>query len=159
MADDTPKPADTAAGGAKKAADAAANRAQSAADQAANFAKDATDKVRAAGEQARTAFNDRVVEPARRAGEALREGGQKVAQNNQALGLKVIDQAEANAHEAFAAMRKAAAATDISTVMQIQGDYLREQGSRSMAQAKEVAELIARFGRDAVGAVRGGGKS
>lgn len=159
MADDTPNVADTAAVEAKKNADAAANQAKSATDQAANFAKDTTDRMRAAGEQARSTFNDRVVEPAKRAGEALREGGQKVAENNQALGLKVIDQAETNAHEAFAAMRRAAQASDLSTVMQIQGDYLREQSSRSMAQAREIGELIAQFGRDAVGAIRGGAKS
>ena len=125
--------------------------------QAGNFAQDATDRMRQAGEQARTAFNDRVVEPARRAGEAMREGGQKAMENNQAIGLKMIDQAEQNAHQAFAAMRKAAQATDLSAVMQVQSEYLREQGTRSMAQAREVAELIAQFGRDAIGAIRSGG--
>ena len=69
----------------------------------------------------------------------------------------MIDQAETNAHEAFAAMRKAAQATDLSGVMQIQGEYLREQGTRSMTQAREIAELIAQFGRDAVSTLRGGG--
>lgn len=155
MADDTPRVADTAADEAKKNAAAAANQTKSAADSAANFAKDAADRMRSAGDQARTAFTDRVVEPAKRAGEALREGGQKVAENNQAIGLKMIEQAEQNTHEAFAAMRKAAQANDLSSVMQIQGEYLREQGSRSVAQAREIAELIARFGRDAVGAMRG----
>jgi hypothetical protein len=148
MAEDTPNPAD-----------AAANAAKSAADQAANFAKDATERMRAAGEQARTAFTDRVVEPARRAGEAMREGGQKIAENNQAIGLKMIDQAEQNAHQAFAAMRKAAQATDLSSVMQVQSEYLREQSARSMAQAREIGELIAQFGRDAIGAMRGGAGS
>ncbi len=157
MADDTANIANTAADEAKKNTDAAANQAKSATDQAANFAKDATDRMRDAGEQARTAFNDRVVEPARRAGEALREGGQKIAQNNQQIGLKMIDQAEQNAREAFNAMRKAAQATDLSSVMQIQGEYMREQGGRAMAQAREIGELIAQFGRDAVGAIRGDG--
>lgn len=157
MAEDTPNFTDTAASEASKNADAAADQTRSAADQAANFAKDAAERMRSAGEQARTAFQDRVVEPARRAGEALREGGQKVAENNQAIGLKMIEQAERNAHEAFAAMRKAAQASDLSSVMQIQGEYLREQGSRSVAQAREISELIAQFGRDAVGAMRGGG--
>ena len=156
MADDTPGVADTAASEAKKNADAAANQTKSAADQAANFAKDAADRFKAAGDQARTTFQDRVVEPAKRAGEALREGGQKIAENNQQIGLKMIDQAETNTHAAFAAMRKAASATDLSSVMQIQGEFLREQSSRSMAQAREIGELIAQFGRDAVGAMRGG---
>lgn len=131
----------------------------SAADKATNFARDAADRMRSAGDQARSTFNDRIVEPAKRAGEALKEGGQKVVENNQAIGLKMIEQAEQNTHEAFAAMRKAAQASDISGVMQIQGDYLREQGSRSVAQAREIAELIANFGRDVVGAVRGAGSS
>ena len=85
------------------------------------------------------------------------EDRQKIAQNNQAIGLKMIEQAETNTHEAFAAMRKAAQATDLSSVMQIQGDFLREQGTRSMAQARELGELIAQFGRDAVSTLRGGG--
>ena len=156
MADDTSTVADTAAAEAKKNADAAADQAKSATDQAASFAKDAAERMRSAGEQARSTFNDRVVEPAKRAGEALREGGQKVAENNQAIGLKMIDHAENNAREAFAAMRKAAQASDLSSVMQIQGDYLREQSTRSMAHAREVGDLIAQFGRDALGAMRGG---
>ena len=138
------------------AADTAANTVKSAADKAANFAKDAADRVRDAGAQAQNAFQDRVVEPAKRAGEAIRAGGEQIAQNNQQIGVKMIDQAEQNAHEAFVAMRKAAQASDLSEVMRVQGDYLREQSQRSMAQAREIGELIVNFGRDAVGAMRGG---
>lgn len=155
MADDT-SAADTATSEAKKNADFAANQAKSGADQAANFAKGAADRMRDAGQQARDAFSDRVVEPAKRAGEALRQGGQQIAANNQQIGVKMIDQAEQNAHEAFAAMRKAAQASDLSGVMQVQGDYLREQSQRSMAQAREIGELIVKFGRDAVTTMRGG---
>ena len=147
---------DAAADEAKKNADFAANQAKSGADQAANFAKGAADRMRDAGAQAQTAFNDRVVEPAKRAGEAMRQGGQKIAENNQQIGVKMIDQAETNAHEAFVAMRKAAQASDLSDVMRIQGEYLREQSQRSMAQAREIGELIVSFGRDAVGTMRGG---
>ncbi|MDB5696746.1 MAG: hypothetical protein JWN21_2289 [Sphingomonas bacterium] len=141
---------------AKKNADFAANQAKSGADQAANFAKGAADRMRDAGAQAQTVFQDRVVEPAKRAGEAIRQGGQKIAENNQQIGVKMIDQAEQNTHEAFAAMRKAASAKDLSEVMQVQGEYLREQSQRSMTQAREIGELIVSFGRNAVGAMRGG---
>jgi phasin family protein len=103
-------------------------------------------------------FREHVVDPARRAGEAMRQSGQTVAQGNSAVGLKMIEQAEANAHEAFAAMRRAAAAKDLTEVMRIQGDYLRDQGQRSMAQAREMGELIMQFGRDAVQPVRDGGE-
>ena len=90
---------------------------------------------------------DKVVDPMKRAGEAMKASGEKVAEGSSAVGLKVIDQAEQNAREAFAAMRAAASAKDLSEVMKIQGDYLRDQGSRSMAQAREIGELIMEFGK------------
>ena len=133
-----------------------ADDTQSAGDKAASFAKGAADRMRDATQQAQSAFNERVVEPAKRAGEAMRQGGQQIAANNQQIGVKMIDQAEQNAREAFVAMRKAAQATDLSEVMRVQGEYLREQSARSMAQAREIGELIVNFGRDAVGAMRGG---
>jgi len=40
-------------------------------------------------------------------------------------------------------------------VMKIQGEFLREQGSRSMANAREIGELIMQFGREAVAPLRG----
>ena len=156
MADDTGKFADTAADEAKRNADFAANQAKSGADQAANFARGAADRMRAAGQQAQQTFQDRVVEPAQRAGAAMRQGGQKIAENNQQIGVKMIDQAEQNTAQAFAAMRRAAQAKDLSDVMRIQGEYLREQSQRSMAQAREIGEMIVQFGRDAVGAMRPG---
>lgn len=157
MADDANTVAGTAADETRKNADFAANQAKSGADQAANFARGAADRMREAGQKAQSAFQDRVVEPAQRAGEAIRNGGQKIAENNQQIGVKMIDQAEQNTAQAFAAMRQAAQAKDLSDVMRIQGDYLREQSQRSMAQAREIGELIVNFGRDAVGAMRGGG--
>ncbi|WP_374943208.1 phasin family protein [Sphingomonas sp.] len=137
--------------------DQAANATKSATDRAANVAKDAADKMRAGAETARQTFQDKVVEPAQRAGEAMKASGQKIAEGGSNIGVKMIDQAEQNAREAFTAMREAAAAKDLSDVMRIQGDYLREQGNRSMAQAKEIGDLIMQFGRDAVAPLRGGG--
>jgi len=107
-----------------------------------------TDKIR-------DAFNEKIAEPAKKAGEAIRDAGGKMAESGSAVGIKMLDQAEANAREAFAAMRAAASAKDLSEVMKIQGDFLRDQGQRSMAQAREMGEVILQFGREAVGAVRG----
>ncbi|MBB3345724.1 phasin family protein [Sphingomonas sp. BK069] len=101
-------------------------------------------------ERMRDAFNEHVVDPARRAGEAMRASGERVAQNGSALGTTIIDQAEANAREAFAALRSAAGARDLTEVMRIQGEYLREQGQRSMEQAREIGQLIMQFGREAI---------
>lgn len=121
-------------------------------------AKSAADRLRAGAEQARQTFQDKIVEPAQRAGEAIKASGQKVAEGGANIGVRMIDQAEQNAREAFTAMREAAAAKDLSDVMRIQGDYLREQSSRSLAQAKEIGDLIMQFGRDAVAPLRGGGQ-
>lgn len=123
---------------------------------AADQAKSGADALRDGAQKAQGAFQDRVVEPAKRAGEAIKESGQKLAEGGSTIGTRMIDQAEQNAREAFAAMREAAQARDISQVMKIQGDYLREQGTRSMAQAREIGELIMQFGRDAVSPLRGG---
>lgn len=130
--------------------------AGSTADKTADAARSAADRLREGAEKARDTFSEKVVDPARRAGEAMKASGQKMAENGSALGMKMIDQAEQNAHQAFEAMRQAARAKDLSEVMKIQGDYLREQGSRSMNQAREIGELIAQFGRDAVAPLRGG---
>ena len=125
------------------------------ANQGTGSTADAAGTFRAGAEQARQTFQDKVVQPAQRAGEAMKASGQKIAQRGSAIGVKMIDQAETNAREAFAAMRDAAAAKDISDVMRIQGDYLREQSTRSMTQAREIGELIVQFGRDAVTPLRG----
>jgi phasin family protein len=110
--------------------------------------KTTTDKVK-------DAINEKIVDPAKKAGEAMRASGAKMAEGGSTVGVKMIDQAEANAREAFAAMRAAASAKDLSEVMKIQGDFLRDQGSRSMSQAREIGELIMEFGRDAVAPLRG----
>lgn len=91
------------------------------------------------------------------AGDAMKASGQKMAEGGSTIGLKMLDQAESNTREAFAAMRAAAGAKDISDVMRIQSEFMRDQGNRSMAQAREIGELIMQFGRDAVGSARGQG--
>ncbi len=101
-------------------------------------------------------FHERITEPARRAGEAMKASSEKMVEGGSTIGVRMIDQAEQNAREAFNAMREAAGAKDISEVMKIQGDYLREQSNRSMAQAREIGELIMQFGRDAVAPMKGG---
>lgn len=101
--------------------------------------------------QATQSLGDR----AREAGDRMKQGGERLAQGGQDLGLKLLDQAETNTREAFRAMREAAQAKDLSDVMRIQGDYLREAGSRSVAQAREIGEMIASFGRETMGQFTG----
>ena len=52
-------------------------------------------------------------------------------------------------------MRAAAKAGGVAEVMKVQTDYVRDQGSRSMAQIKEVGEMIASFGREAMSNLTG----
>ncbi|MFV0624111.1 phasin family protein [Sphingomonas sp. ac-8] len=91
----------------------------------------------------------------RAATERMRAAGGQMADQGGELGLKMLDQAEANTREAFRVMREAAKAKDVSEVMRLQSDYLREQGNRSMAQAREIGELIASFGRSTIGQMTG----
>lgn len=100
-------------------------------------------------------FSEKIVDPVKKAGEAMRASGARIAESGSTVGTRMIDQAETNAREAFAAMRAAAGAKDLSEVMKIQGDFLRDQGSRSMTQAREIGELIMQFGRDAVAPLKG----
>ena len=141
----------------KQAVDDGATASKAATDQAADAAKGAADTMRDHAEKARDAFSEKVVDPARRAGEAMKESGGKIAEGGATIGKAMIDQAEQNAREAFAAMREAASASDLTQVMKIQGDYLREQSQRSMSQAREIGELIMKFGKDAVAPLQGGG--
>ncbi len=100
-------------------------------------------------------FTDRVSEPLKNAGESLKAAGAKAAENSQSLNVTVINHAEANAREAFNALRAAAQAKNIQEVMQVQADFIRAQGTRGMEQVKELGELIARFGREAVAPLMG----
>ncbi|KZE09207.1 MULTISPECIES: phasin family protein [Sphingomonas] len=93
--------------------------------------------------------------PAAAATERMRVAGSAMTEQGSQLGLTILSQAEANTQEAFRAMRAAAQASDLNEVMRIQSDYLRDQGARSMAQAREVSEMIANFGRNAIGQMTG----
>ncbi len=98
---------------------------------------------------------DRATAAMQEAGERMRAAGSQMADHGSQFSLRILSQAEANTQEAFKAMRAAAQANDVNEVMRIQSGYLRDQGARSMAQAREVGELIAEFGRNAVGQMGG----
>jgi len=106
-----------------------------------------------------TDFADRMTQPAKRAGAAMKASGQKVAEGGSTISARLIDQAETNAREAFYAMREAAKASDVSDVMRIQSDYLRAQGQRSVDQAREIGELIMKFGQEAIQPLKDSTKS
>jgi len=89
------------------------------------------------------------------AGDAMKEGATKVAENSAALSIKVIDHAEENTRQAFAALRAAAQANGVTDLMKVQTDYIRDQGTRSMAQIREIGELITQFGRNAMSGLSG----
>jgi hypothetical protein len=138
----------------KDAIDKGAKRAKDATDKAAKRAKDATDRTAKAAKDA----TDRAASGAKAAadrigtvGENVRKSGEKLAKQGNAVSLKVIEHAETNTREAFAAMRAAAAAANPAEVAKIQGDYLRQQGARALAHAREIGDLIMQFGKDAVG--------
>jgi hypothetical protein len=97
---------------------------------------------------------EKAAETAKKAGKGIKDAAEKAASNAAALNNKVIDHAEANTRAAFAAMRSAASVKSVSELAKVQTDYVKEQGARSMTQAKEVGDMIAQFGRDAMAAFR-----
>ncbi|OYY89486.1 MAG: hypothetical protein B7Y45_11530 [Sphingomonas sp. 28-66-16] len=84
------------------------------------------------------------------AADSFKASTEKMSETSAAVGLKLLDQAETNTREAFAAMRATAQARDASEIMRIQSEYLRDQGNRAMTQVREIGELISGFGRDAM---------
>ena len=97
---------------------------------------------------------EKAAETVKKAGKSIKEATTKAAGNAAALNNKVIDHAEENTRAAFAAMRSAASVKSVSELAKIQTDFVKEQGARSMTQVKEVGDLIAQFGRDAMAAWR-----
>lgn len=93
----------------------------------------------------------------RRATEAFRQAGERAQAGGNQISMKMIEQAERNTREVFAAMRQIASAGNMADVMRIQGEFVRDQGGRAMDQAKEIGELIAQFGRDTVDGMKTGG--
>ena len=98
----------------------------------------------------KSTIQDQVVEPLKAAGEAMKDAGKKAVENSAAFSMKLIDHAEENSRQAFAALRAAAKAGGLAEVMKVQSEFIRDQSSRNMAQAREIGELIAGFGRNVV---------
>lgn len=108
----------------------------------------------AKAKKAKTAA-EAIAEPIQKAGKAFRESATKAMANTAAINAKVIDHAEANAKEAFATMRKVASAKSVQDVVKAQGDFVKEQSARSTAHIRELGEMIASFGREAMNTMRG----
>lgn len=98
---------------------------------------------------------ERIAEPVKAAGKSIREGASQAMQNTASINTKVIDHAESNAREAFAAMRRVAGAKSVQEVVKVQTDFVKEQSARTTTQVREVGEMIAGFGRDALNMMRG----
>jgi hypothetical protein len=93
---------------------------------------------------------EKASETAKKAGKSMKDTAARAAANAAALNGTVIDHAEENTRAAFAALRSAASVKSVKDLAKIQADYVKEQGARSMTQVKQVGDLIAQFGRDAM---------
>lgn len=87
---------------------------------------------------------------AQQAADAMKQSADQFIESGAELRMKLIAQAEENMHQAFAAMRAAASARDMSALLRVQGEYLREQGTRSIEQAREIGVMMADYGREAM---------
>jgi hypothetical protein len=108
----------------------------------------------AKGEKTAEKVGEKAADAVKKAGKSMKDAAQNAAANAAALNNKVIDHAEANTRAAFTAMRSAASVKSVQDLAKIQTDYVKEQGARSMTQVREVGEMIAQFGRDAMSAWR-----
>lgn len=107
------------------------------------------------GEAPGTAAGAGVADGMRQASERMQAAGGQMMNQGAQLGLKMLEQAEANTQEAFRAMRSAAQAHDATEIMRIQNEFLREQSTRAIGQAREIGDLIANFGRATIGQMTG----
>jgi len=119
-------------------------------DKAEKATKSAAKSATKAKKRVEAAVHDAV----ENAGKKIRETAEHAMHNVSALNARVIDHAEENAKEAFAALRKITTSKDVKDIVRIQADFVKEQSARSVAQVKEVGEMIASFGRMAVESVR-----
>ena len=92
--------------------------------------------------------------PIKEASKVLRSRASDAMANGRTINAKVIDHAETNAKEAFAALRDAATAQSVQDVLKVQTKFIKEQSARATEQIREVGELIAGFGRDAISSLR-----
>ncbi len=100
-------------------------------------------------------IREKMIEPLKAAGEQIKAAGEKVVETSSTLNAKMIDHAEANLREAFAAMRAAAGSKSITEVMAAQSAYVREQSERGMTQVKEIGEIVANLGRETMKTMSG----
>lgn len=95
-------------------------------------------------------FSGQASDAMRNAGQSLKDAAVKASDNATALNTKVIDQVEENTRAAFSALRSAASVKSIQELATIQSEFMKQAASRSQVQIKEVSELIAQIGKDAM---------
>jgi hypothetical protein len=126
-------------------------------DKAEKVAKSASKTASKAKKRVEAAVHDAVEDAGNaveKAGKKIRETAEHAMNNAAALNARVIDHAEENAKEAFAALRKIATSKDVKDIVQVQTAFVKEQSARSVAQVKEVGDMIAAFGRTAIDGLR-----
>jgi hypothetical protein len=95
-------------------------------------------------------FTEKASDAMKQAGQSIKDAAGKATANATALNTKVLDQAEENTRAAFTALRSAAGVKSVQELAQVQTEFMKEAAARSQAQIKEVGELIAQFGKDAM---------
>lgn len=108
----------------------------------------------AAAAPATDSVAEKISKPVKKAAAAVKDSAERAVKRGVVLNSKVIDHAETNTQKVFAAMRAATQAGSMSEIAKIQTKFVRDQTERSVAQAREMGEMIAKFGRDAVDKIR-----
>ena len=85
---------------------------------------------------------DMMMQPMKQASAALQEARERATEQNEAISVRLIDFAESNLTDSLEALRAAARAKDVTELFTIQGEFLRNQMSRSLDQFREMTELV-----------------
>lgn len=85
---------------------------------------------------------DQMMQPMKQVTEALNRAREQAKEHNEAVSGRLIDYAQSNLNDTLEALRAAASAKDVTEVLTIQGNFLRDQMTRSMEQFRELGELF-----------------
>ena len=84
---------------------------------------------------------DQFMQPMKQVSEAFNLAKERAKEQNEAVGGRLIDFAQSNLNDTMEALRAAAGAKDVSEVLTIQANFLRDQMTRSMDQFRELTEI------------------
>jgi hypothetical protein len=92
-------------------------------------------------------------EPFKKATSTLKAVQDKALSSSQQINLKMLDIAKQNTTSTLEAMKSFTCASDMSEALSVQQAFVRDQAAAGMAQMREVGDMVAKVGREALAPV------